>query len=775
MKKVCISRDWFFSGAGKEERVDLPHDYMITIPRTSNAPGGAANGFFNGNSGVYTKYMKFDSSPHTILDIDGAYMCARICFNDDQIAMHPHGYTPYLVDLSDKACPGKINKIMVSVLNIQPSTRWYSGSGVYRDVYLWTGGRVRIEPWDLFVSTKELKDKNAVISVKFAVNADFDCNASIEFEIYDNDEHVNHQNFTYELSKGKNENNEVIMIDNPKLWDCDNPNLYTLKARIIVNGTTEDESEITFGIRTVLASSDTGLMLNGKEIKLKGGCIHHDHGVLGSAEYPAAVHRKLSLLKYAGYNAVRTAHYPPSLTFLEECDRLGLLVMDEAFDMWNIPKNQMDYSLWFADWWQRDISYMVLRDRNHPSVISYSIGNEIPERGGNSGGYMWAKKLTDEIRKYDNTKLVTSGVCMAWNIFPNPHAPGEYKERIKPDGTDYWQENTEKFMEPLDIVGYNYLYKQYDSDSKKYPKRVIWGSETHVLNFYHSWNEVMNHKNVIGDFTWTAYDNLGEAGTGRFLWGEEGYINGISLGEYPWRSCYQGDFDLCGFRRPQSYFREAIWKNNTSPHIFTTHPKHNGDIFSGTGWHWYDVSETWTFDDEYVGKPVKTEVYSTEDEIIFFLNGKEIAKTTPLNGIASAEIPYQKGILIAVAYKNGEETTRFAIETVCKAYKLDIACERTEIIADNRDLCYYDIFVEDENRKLIPDAEYEIECKVFGGKLLGIFSGNPSNDDQYGTNKCHTFGGKAVAIVKCQFPGEIKIVVSAKGLKSAENNGVTAI
>ena len=775
MKKICISKDWFFSGEGGEKRIDLPHDYVITLPRTPDAPGGAANGFFNGTGGVYTKYMRFPDSPHTILDIDGAYMCARICINDDQVAMHPHGYTPYLVDLSDKAHPEKINKIMISVLNVQPSTRWYSGSGVYRDVYLWTGGKVRIEPWDLFVTTKKFNNNSAEIAVKFSACADFECNAEVEFEIYSDTKCVKRESFTYNFPEGRNENEEVITIDNPKLWDCDNPNLYTLKARIKVNGATEDKSEITFGIRTGCASADTGLLLNGKEIKLKGGCIHHDHGVLGSAEYPAAVHRKLKLLKNAGYNAVRTAHYPPSLTFLEECDRLGLLVMDEAFDMWNIPKNQLDYSLWFADWWQKDISYMVLRDRNHPSVISYSIGNEIPERGGNSDGYVWAQRLSDEIRKYDNTKLVTSGVCMAWNIFPNPHAPEEYKERIKPDGADYWQENTEKFMEPLDIVGYNYLYKQYDSDSKKYPNRVIWGSETHVLNFYHSWNEVMKHKNVIGDFTWTAYDNLGEAGTGRFSWGEDGYINGMSLGKYPWRSCYQGDFDLCGFRRPQSYFREVIWKNNTSPHIFTTHPKHNGDIFSGTGWHWYDVSETWTFDDEYIGKPVKTEVYSTDDEIVFFLNGKEIAKATPLNGIAAAEIPYQKGKLTAAAYKNGKETARFSIETTCKAYKLNIVSEKTEITADNRDLCYYDIFVEDENGKLVSDAEYETECKVFGAELLGIFSGNPSNEDQYGTNKCHTFGGKAVAIVKRQSPGVIKIVVSAKGLKSAENSSVTAI
>ena len=777
MIKKCISKEWSFSGNGVTKKVDLPHDCIITLPRNPKSAGGASNGFFDGAKGCYSKFMYFDEAAHTILDIDGAYMCARIYFNDNLLDMHPYGYTPYLVDLSGKIRFGRSNKIDISVLNVQPSTRWYSGSGIYRDVYVWTGGKTRIEPWDLFVSTNSITDNCAELSIKYCITSDLDCQSDIIFEVSDkNGNTVLKQSEALDLKEGKNNHELILNIKNAELWSPDSPVLYKLTTKISVNGELEDTSYTDFGIRTISADSKNGLLLNGKSIKLKGGCIHHDHGVLGSAEFPTAVYRKLSLLKNAGYNAVRTAHYPPSLTFLETCDKLGMLVMDEAFDIWNEPKNDLDYSLWFRDWWQRDISYMVLRDRNHPCVISYSIGNEIPERDGRSDGAIWSRKLSDEIRKYDNTRLVTEGICNLWEPYYYATGLPEDYDFIKfSDFSDPFGEITAKGAEPLDIVGYNYLYERYEQDSKKFPDRVIWGSETYAITLFDSWSEVMSHPNVIGDFTWTAYDNLGEAGTGRYSWGEDGYINGISLAAYPWRSCFQGDFDLCGFRRPQSYFREAVWKNITSPHIFTTHPKHNGDIFSGTGWHWYDVSESWTFDDEYIGKPVKTDVYTTADEIIFFLNGTEIGRAVPVKGIASVEIPYQKGEVTAIAVRNGIEEMRFSLKTTEKAYKVKIVPESDSITADNRELCYYDIFVVDENDNLVTDGEFEIECELFNGELLGVFSGNPCNEDQYGSNKCHTFCGKAVAIVKCRYPGNIKLIVSAKGLKSCLDCSVTAV
>lgn len=776
MKKICISKGWTFSSPdfSTKKYIDLPHDYTITLNRRPDAIGNAHNGFFVGTSGSYEKFMTFEQEKHTILDIDGAYMCARIYLNDNLLDMHPYGYTPFLVDLTDKIWNDINNRIRIDVLNVQPSTRWYSGSGIYRDVFLWVGGKVRIEPRDIFIHTESATAEEACIALDYCISSDLDCETNISIEILDDSHTVCSLNKTEKLITGKNDRSTTLKIKSPKLWSCETPELYKLVIRINANGMEEDTSETVFGVRTLQVDAKNGLLINGESVKLRGGCIHHDHGVLGSAEFPAAVRRKLSLLKDAGYNAVRISHNPPSLALLEACDELGMYVMDEAFDMWNVPKRDLDYSLWFKDWWQRDISYMILRDRNHPCVISYSIGNEIPERTGFSDGTVWAKKLTNEINKYDATKPITSAICDVW---PTDLAsvPNDYRtkftetmpQEISCNDKYLWHPD---FSAPLDIIGYNYLYQSYDRHSKLYPDRVIWGSETQVLNFFHSWASVMKNKNVIGDFTWTAFDNLGEAGTGRSIWGKDGFIPDIDMSEYPWRCCWQGDFDLCGFRRPQSYFREAIWKNNTAPRIFTTHPKHNGDSFSGTGWHWYDVEQTWTFDDEYIGVPIKTDVYSTADEIVFLLNGKEAGRAVPQYGIATVNIPYEKGEITAISIRNGAEESRFTLKTSDKPYRINIVPEKEELLADNRDLCYFRIYVEDQNGNLITDADNEIECHVYNGELMGIFSGNPCNEDSYGSNRCHVFGGKAVAIVRSTnivgLTGNLKIHVSAPGLKS---------
>lgn len=786
MKKICISKNWNFSMPelpGKKT-VDLPHDYSVTLPRDPKSAGGASVGFFGGTKGSYVKYMKFEPAEHTILDIDGAYMCARIYLNNDLLDMHPYGYTPYLVDLSEKIKKGKTNRIAIDVLNVQPSSRWYSGAGLYRDVFIWSGGKTRIEPWDMFIITKSIHKTYAEILLKFRISSDVPYNTDISFDIEDSDgKSILQKTINLTVTTGKNNCEVILKIENPILWDCENPYLYTLKTEISANGKIEDTSENIFGIRTVTADTENGLMLNGKTIKLKGGCIHHDHGVLGSAEFPAAVHRKLSLLKSVGYNAVRSSHYPPSLALLEICDKIGMLVMDEAFDMWNMPKNDLDYSLWFKDWWQRDISYMVCRDRNHPCVISYSIGNEILERSGISDGAEWSKKLSDEIRKYDNTKLVTSGICGMFD-YCEPYAPKDYIDDYYTPYSDCgngeldssWNSRTEAYMKPLDIVGYNYLYFRYEYDSEKYKNRIFWGSETHALTFFDSWSSVMRNKNVIGDFTWTAYDNLGEAGAGVSSWGEDDYVPYIRLEKYPWRTCFQGDFDICGYRRPQSYFREAIWNEDAEPHIFTTHPKHNGDTLSGTGWHWYDVSETWTFEDEYIGYPIKTDVYTTADEVVFILNGCETARAVPVKGIASADIPYEKGEIKAVLIRNGCEDKTAILKTTDVPYKIHTLPEKNEIIADNRDLCYFNIFIEDKYGNLVRESDCEIECTVYGGELLGVFSGCPNNDDAYGSDKCHVFNGSALAIVRCTVPFDtIKLYVSSKGLKGGICDNVRTI
>ncbi len=749
MKKICISKNWLLSFDRKKpiyQPVDLPNDYAISKPRDPKAPGGASNGFFQGGDGIYTKDLTLENK-HYILDIDGGYMCTTVKLNDTLLSIHPHGYTPHLVDLTDTRKPNAKNTLSITTHGHQPSTRWYSGAGLYRDVFLWEGGDIRLEPWDIFVKSPTLDG----IEIDYTVSADRIASLTLRATVLDADGNTVKTGET-ELSvgQGKHSTALALSLENAKPWDTENPYLYTLKSEIWENGALVDTDERRFGIRTISFSAKTGLVLNGKSIKFRGGCIHHDHGVLGAAEFPAACRRKLTKLKAVGFNAIRSAHNPPSTVLLDLCDELGIILMDEAFDCWRLEKGgSLNYHAWFDDHWARDIAAMVLRDRSHPCVFSYSIGNEIPEADGMSDGDKWARLLSDEVRKYDTTRPVTSAV---WEM----------------GDKSTWAERTKNYFAALDICGYNYAFRRCESDHELFPDRVIWLSETKALNFYQSWSVVKNNTHVLGDFTWVAYDNIGEAGTGRALWARDGKIPGISLAPYPWRTCYQGDFDLCGYRRPQSYFREAIWLGRSEPKIFTTHPEHYGEAYTGTGWHWYDVLDTWTFDDSYIGKPVKCEVYTDADEIEWFLNGKNMGISKTAEAISSIDIPYEPGILEAISYQDGKETGRSSLHTLGAASAIRVSPETDSLSADGRDLCYFDITITDQNGDRIPNAANELVCLVDGGELMGIFSGDPKNEDEYTSRVCHAFEGRAVAIVRTKTPGKLTLTVGSTGLLSGQ-------
>ena len=744
MKKTCISKGWILHAPHYHGSVDLPNDYSVTAPRDPHAEGGGDNGYFVGGTGRYHKDLTVDALPnHSILDIDGAYMCATVYCNGYAMVTHPHGYAPILVDLTPHIKSGENNTLDIVTRGLQPSTRWYSGAGVYRDVFLWQGGDIRIEPWDTFVSTPTTDS----VKASYEISADRDAEVTVSVMVCDGNDTVARDAKSIRVTaKGKTKVEFELSLPDAHLWDTEDPYLYTLRATVTENGMEKDTDETTFGVRVFEIDAENGLRLNGRPMKLRGGCIHHDHGLLGAADYPAACRRKLTLLKKAGFNAVRIAHNPPSLNLLTVCDEIGMIVMDEAFDCWRREKGGvLNYHVWFDDWWERDIAAMVLRDRNHPCVLSYSIGNEIFESDGLTDGDIWAARLADEIRKYDATRPVTAAV------FPNIDQ-------------NVWGERTEGFLAPLDLCGYNYLFFRYAKDHETYPKRVIWGSETQALNFYKSWKATLENDHVIGDFTWTAYDNLGEAGMGKYLWERDGRVEGIGIAAYPWRACYQGDLDLCGYRRPQSYFRETVWIGGTEPRIFTTHPEHYGEGFTGTGWHWRDVQDSWTFDDAYIGKPVPCEVYTDADEIVWYLNGREIGRSTPAEAVARLEIPYEKGELAVTAYKNGEICGSSFLHTVGKPAQVLVEAESASIRADARDLCYFDITIADANGHRVPDQKSLLRASGEGGRLVGIFSGDPANDDQYGSDTCHAYEGRAVAVVMADQPGIVRLTVVSPGL-----------
>lgn len=793
MKRICISKNWYVVAAGEKRlgnylnegnadfcgAVDLPHDFAISLPRIPDAAGGAFNGYFQGGRSEYTKFLTFDESvEHAILGVDGASVHTEVMFNEDILYQHHNGYTPFLVDLTSRLRRGGLtNKLRMRVLAQQPSTRWYAGGGLYRDVYLWTGGRVRIEPYDLFVSTPTVTKEDATVRVEAMLSSDLHASALLHVRILDADGNVvaKKEHLVTVTAGAKTPTAFYMHVPFPALWDIDSPTLYKIVTDVTVDGKVTDTDESTFGIRTISADAKRGFLLNGRSLKMKGGCLHHTHGVLGAADFPEAVERKIRQLKSVGFNAIRSAHNPPSLTLLEVCDRLGMLLMDEAFDMWRINKTWLDYSQWFEYCWADDIMRMVKRDRNHPSVISYSIGNEIEEIHSLSDGGNYAKKLADRVREFDSTRFVTAGGRSLFRR-PNEKDPADYQEFFNRGLSDTgygevestWALRTEQFFAPLDIVGYNYLYYRYENDKKLYPERVIWGSESRMQHFYDTWKATEANDNVIGDFTWTCYDNLGEAGTGRFDWERDYVHTGLSLGDFSWLACYQGDFDLCGYRRPQSYFREVLWQEDKVEHkIFTTHPEHYGEGFSGTSWHWFDVHETWTFSDAYLGKPVKAEIYTECDEVVWYLNGKEVTRSVPERAIAYATIPYERGTLEAVLYKNGKEYARAYLHTVGKPQKLHLYAEKTQIFADNRDLCYLPITVVDTNGDRVTDSRAALSCTVTGGELLGIFSGDPQSTDHYTSPDCHAFDGRAVAIVRADSVGSITVTVTSDGLGEA--------
>ena len=782
---ICqnISKDWLLKAPGSDEfvPVDLPNDYSITQPRTPQ--GTMANGYFPEGVGAYRKYLYVpDDRKHYILDVDGAYMCALVTFNEQTLLMHPHGYTPFLVDLTDHLRRGGTNKLQIQTNALRSSSRWYSGAGLYRDVFLWTGGDpetgARIEPRDVFVTTPTLEDINVAVDV----SADKEVRARLTVEILDHEGRLLASQFKDADLNGSTKTGLILRftLEDTRPWSLEDPYLYTIRTRLEVEGRPADEDTRTFGIRTVSADVRNGFRLNGRTVKMRGGCIHHDHGALGAADYPAACLRKLTLLKEAGFNALRIAHNPPSRLLLELCDRMGILVMDEAFDTWLAFKGgNGNYHLWFADWWQRDIASMVLRDRAYPCVISYSIGNEIPESRGFADTGIWAARLAAEIRRLDDTRFVTSGTCCI-GAQPDPLDPEDYRKdfcdrylsgKTAPepeDRVEEWIKRAAPYHEQLDICGYNYLFRHYEHHHELFPDRVFWGSETHTIYFYDSWQKVLELPYVIGDFTWTAYDNLGEAGAGRFGWAGEGVVvKGIGHSDYPWRSCFQGDLDLCGYLRPQAYYRRAIWLGDGDLKIFTIHPKHNGDSFSGTTWHFYDVHETWTFEDAYLGEPVECHVYTTADAVKWYLNGRCLGESVPEKGIARMNIPYARGTVSVQEISGGIVRREAFLTTTGEPALLSVTPETNTLRADGRDLAYIDVFVTDHEGRRVTESLAELTCTVEGGELLAVFSGDPCNEDQYGSPICHAFDGRAVAVIRTRQPGTVKITVTSPGLAEA--------
>ncbi len=778
MFKIPFNFDWTRSEGGRRfgppaegTPVSLPDDFIIEKARDPKAESGASTGFYPAGRGVYTKNFSFDpawAGKTVLLDIDGAYMNTEVTLNGDLLGLHPYGYTPYYLDITDYL--KEENTLSISTDSVQPSSRWYSGGGLYREVSLLIGDKAYLDPLDVFLFTKEASKEQAVIQVEAAITAKEEGNLTLQV-VFDGQTVAER---TVHAFPGKTKSAFSIELKEPKLWSADEPNLYKVELRVIGDEVL-DTHTLNFGVRQIEIDSTHGMRVNGVPVKLRGGCIHHDNALLGARALPRAEERKIQKLKEVGYNAIRSAHNPPSEALLEACDRIGMYVLDESFDMWRVAKNARDYHLYFEQWWQYDTDLMVRRDRNHPCIYSWSIGNEINEMNGNSGGAYWAKVQADYVRSLDPTRPVSSSM----NHFVAPKGQNvrmmhttdmsdELKNRKVSNGHvgdyDYWDEGTRDTIPALDISGYNYLWPRYAIDAKKHPERVIHATETQSWHMYDYWQAVLDNTNCIGDFTWTATDNLGEAGAGRVIWDLDGTFRGL-VGSWPWLSCYQGDLDLDLKRRPQSYYRGIVWGLDKNIYLFTTHPDKTGVPFYGMGWHWQDVRPNWTFEDKYIGQPVQLEAYCDAEEVEFFVNGVSKGRVPTEKYQAFLIVPYEPGKVEAIAYRGGEAGPKTCLETTGTPSRIILEPDRATICADGMDLSYVTVRVaDDQGRTVITD---DIHLVAEGDGLIVLGSANPCTEENY-FNERNCFAGYALAVLRAPREAmDLTLKVSASGLPDA--------
>ena len=594
-------------------------------PFDTDAPGGGSNAFVTGGVGWYRKSFAAPTAwanRSVALNFDGVYQDATIWLNNRKIASHPYGYTAFNLDLTPFLKLGARNLLAVRVDTSGQHTRWYSGSGIYRHVSLTVTPALHCAPWGVSITTPQIDAASATVAVRARLQNDgaLPAKAALRFSIRDRQGDIRSTS-TGQLPVGAHSPGEtavILHVPQPLLWSPEAPNLYSLRMEVLSGGKTVDSLEVPFGIRSISFDAKNGFLLNGRAVKLRGGCVHHDNGPLGSAAYDRAEERRVALLKAAGFNAIRTSHNPPSTAFLEACDRLGMLVMDEAFDAWAHGKNPNDYNRFFKENWPSDIRSMIERDRNHPSVIIWSIGNEIPEQG-TAEGTATARQLAALVRAIDPTRPVAAAYSAGY------------------------QTDRDSYLGALDIAGYNYKYGDYANDHAKFPDRVIAATESFPRDAFNYWMPVEDQPYVIGDFVWTALDYLGEAGIGRAYYPGEG--NGF-LGDYPYTVAGCGDLDLIGTRKPQSYYRGILWNVGPKVTAFVDAVAEGQPNYSVSGWGWPDERASWTWPGS-EGKTRTVRVYARTPRVKLLLNGRDLGEqptTRATRFTASYAVPYEAGL-----------------------------------------------------------------------------------------------------------------------------------
>ena len=723
--------EWQFTRGNQTLLVNLPHDWDIDdAPDPSTGATGTGGGWFQGGKGEYLKRFKTPAGELVKLHFEGVYQKAEVFVNGQFAGRHGYGYTPFTVNITpylykDKQA-GKgsvgskgINEVVVKVNNSeQPNCRWYSGSGIYRHVWLQTMPTLHIAENGVFVTTQSLSAEKATVQVEVTVENESDQSRSATVVV------GNRQMMLTIPAHETKTATTTYTIGNPQCWSPDSPYLYTTEVVLKSEGNTLDRKSVKHGLRTFSFDAERGFVLNGKPLLLNGSCVHHDDGILGAMAFDDAEIRKVRLMKQAGFNLIRTSHNPTSRAFLDACDSLGMLVIGEAFDGWRTQKNPFDYSTLIDSCYREDVHAMVLRDRNHPSIICWSIGNEVIERK-EIRVITTARQLKQAVLECDATRPVTEALCAwdrDWEIY-DPHA------------------------EVLDVVGYNYMIFKHATDHQRDPKRVMWQTESYPRDAFNNWALTNDYPYIVGDMVWTGLDYMGESGIGRYYY--EGERPGESFapgGQPDWHGAYCGDVDVTGWRKPISHYRDMLWNSKPGLYMAVKEPNGYHGTIKETMWSVWPTWESWTWPG-WEGKPVDVEVYTKAPEVSLYLNDqligtKVVNRSTAFKAVFS--VPYAPGTLRAEA--DGKQVT---LATAGAPAALRLTSDRRVLKADNQSLAFITVEVVDKAGRVCPEASIPCEVTTAGqARLMAAASADLKDREPSTSSRVTTWKGRAMIVVR---------------------------
>lgn len=769
--------------------VTVPHDAMIGEKRDVRHPFGTEGGYYPGSNYTYTKEFYIPEEyrgKKVILEFEGVYQSCLVHVNDLFAGSNHYGYTCFTLDITPYLSYGAKNMVTVNVYNEpQPSGRWYSGGGVYRPVWMMVGDKVRVPAYGLKITTPDVSLEVSAVKICLEIEHDGDITRTIdvETEILDDTGVV----VAREISRvtllpyTADRLFQHIFVKEARLWFLDEPNLYTCKVTLKEGERIWDIVEDVFGIREIKVDPVHGLRLNGQRVLLRGECLHHDNGVLGAATFARAEERRVEISKEAGFNSIRISHNPASRAMLEACDRMGMLVMEESFDTWTMPKRQFDYARDFADNWERDVESIVNKDFNHPSVFMYSIGNEIREAGTPVGSVM-NRKIADKFRKLDGSRFVTNainvlagfggkmgktledmGVLEKGTIGENEDINDIMTTMLdgmnRLSGHAVMQDRIRESADSLDVVGFNYARGCYEGNLRDYPNRLLYGSETFPPDIDLNWELVKKNPRILGDYTWTGWDYIGEAGIGIVKYNDRKGFNA----PWPCFLAYCGDMNIIGDRRPMSYYREIVFGLRKEPYIAVQLPEHYADQKNMTPWATEECVGSWTWPG-FEEKPCIVEVYSDAAEVELFLNGQSLGRKTTERFKVCYDIKYVPGELRALCYRDGTAAQEYTLRSAGSDLCLRAKTDRDTLRADGQDLAFVTISVEDGRGILNTSGAHRVDVSVEGPAVLqGLGSGDPFSTEDFTAWSHLTFEGRLLAVVRSTGKGEIMVRLQMEG------------